>query len=241
MSKFIVLGSSVLALAASLSIANVVWAGPIRGRIGGYEKLFPDVYAEAAKQGAHRFIWREPSPTVKRAYFELSASPSRHICIAAMSDGKVAAPDPSGVAIRVSGGQTFPTTIVVQPGTKLVFQNHDPFPHRLFDKNNPAWGPQEMGPKGSREWIAPSNQLKFEIQDQLFPSIRMFIVVKPGVATYVLPARDGSFILDVPSGNYTLQAYFQGREVGKPVSVLAKEKGIFDIKGLIDLGEGGSP
>jgi hypothetical protein len=54
-------------------------AGPpnVKGKITGYEKLVPEVYAEAAKPEARRWTWREPSPSVAGTLRATCASPRR--------------------------------------------------------------------------------------------------------------------------------------------------------------------
>src|SRR5437762_7485585 len=90
-------------------------AGPVKGRISGQEKLIPDVYVEASKPEAHRFAWREPSPTVKAEFRNLSGNPSREICVAATEAANAAAHEP--ILLKSTGGRTIPATIVVSPGT----------------------------------------------------------------------------------------------------------------------------
>ena len=48
-----------LAVGLSLpALAGTAFAGSVRGRIAGQEKLIPDVYVEASKSDAHRWTWR---------------------------------------------------------------------------------------------------------------------------------------------------------------------------------------
>src|SRR5207248_193847 len=120
----------VLAVAATLAVTGNA-AGPnVKGKISGQEKLVPEVYAEATKPESRRWTWREPSPSVDSKYRTLSASPSRDICIAALSSPGQGAQE--AIRMTVTGGRVFPTTIVVAPGTQLVFKNFDPFKHRLY-------------------------------------------------------------------------------------------------------------
>ncbi len=217
--------------------AGIATAGPVRGKVSGQDKLLPEAYQEASRRDGHRFSWREPSPTVRKEFRELTANLSRDVCVAALSSDHVPTPEP--VLIRVTGGHTIPTTIVVQPNTKLVFQVRDPFPHKLYLASNEAsWPAQDTGGGGSREWVAPGGEGKFEIRDKAFPSIRMFVLVKPQVAAIAYPSREGAFAMNLAAGNYTLQAFFEGRPVGKPSQVVAKDKGLVDIKEALAIGEG---
>ncbi len=229
-----------LATGAAVSLAalsGVALAGPVRGKVSGQDKLLPEVFQEASRRDAHRFTWREPSPSVRKEFRELTANLSRDVCVAALSSDRVPPAEP--VLIRVTGGHSIPTTIVVQPNTKLVFNVRDPFPHKLYLVGNETSFPaQDTSGGGSREWVAPGGEGKFEIRDKLFPSIRMFVLVKPQVAAIAYPSRDGAFAMNLPSGNYTLQPFFEGRPVGRPTQVLAKDKQLVDIKEAIAIGEG---
>jgi hypothetical protein len=207
-------------------------AGNLRGRITGFEKLLPDVYVEAAKPDAHRYTWREPSPTVRPEFRVLAAMPSRDICIAATSANSP--PAMPAVLVRIAGGRTAQTTLVVTPGTKLVFENRDPFPHRLTQKEWKA----ELNAGAKNEWTAPGPG-RFEFRDDLFPSVRLFVAVEPSVVTTVFPSRDGAFAFPgLAPGEYVLKAYFQGKPVGKQLSLLVKDKLPTDIKEPLNVGEG---
>src|SRR5437868_3094923 len=74
-----------LALCAFALAAGGAMAGQVKGRIDGQSKLIPDVYLEAAKPEAHRYTWREPSPTVRQDFRVLSDNPSRELCVVAMT------------------------------------------------------------------------------------------------------------------------------------------------------------
>ncbi len=227
-----VVAISVLLL--GIPLARDASAGQVRGKIKGANKLLPAVYADAAKPDSHRYTWREPSPTVRQEFRALSANPSRDICIAAISSGQAQKHDP--IQITLTGGHTIPTTIVVSPGTLLSFVNHDPFPHRLFQVGNDSFKAEETSANGRRDWTA-SGPGRYEFRDELFPTVRFFVVVDPGVVEVVYPGRTGSFAFhDLPDGDYYLKAFFEGKPVGKPVAVVAAKRTV-DIKDPIDVGE----
>ncbi len=214
-----------------LAIPGAANAGLVRGKISGQEKLLQDVYVEASKPEAKRFVWREPSPTVRPEFRVLSANPSRDICIAAISTQPAAKHEP--IKIVVTGGHTVPTTIAVTPGTVLSFENHDPFPHRMYLVGNDSFKAEEMGPSAHRDWSAPG-QGKYEFRDQLFPSVRFYVVVDPGVVDIVYPGHNGSFeFKNLPEGDYYLKAFFQGKEVGSAVAVA--RRGTIELKDPIAL------
>ena len=232
------LALGVLSALALLAVAGQAAAPNLKGRISGHEKLIPDVYAEAAKPEARRWTWREPSPSVAAQFRVLSANPSRDICVAATRSDNQAA----GEAIRmtVTGGRVFPTTIVVAPGTQLAFKNFDPFKHRVYilsGTGQPVLAAEDLQANAVRSWSAPGPG-KFEVRDELFPSVRTFVIVDPQVAKIAYPGRDGAFGFDLPSGDYVLKAFFNGRQVGKPVPVTVKDKGTVDLKDPLNVAEG---
>jgi hypothetical protein len=218
---------------ALLTVAGGATTPNVKGKITGQEKLLPDVYAEAAKPESRRWTWREPSPSVAAQFRTLSANPSRDLCIAATSSGNQAA----GEAIRmtVTGGRVFPTTIVVSPGTPLAFKNFDPFKHRLYVKDQKTFAPEDMAPNQVRTWSAQGAG-RYEVRDELFPSVRTYVIVDPQVVTVAYPGRDGAFGLLVPAGDYVLKAYFAGKQVGKPIPFAAKEKATVELKDPLNVG-----
>lgn len=209
--------------AAALAFA----AGPnVRGRIKDQEKLVRDVYAEAASPESHRWSWREPSPSVQSQYRTLSANPSREVCIAATNNSGGGSQDP--VLMTVTGGRIVPTTIVVGPNRRLVFKNFDPFPHKIFIPGQKSFSAEEIKPDAQREWTAPGPG-RYEFRDELFPSVKTYVVVDPQVVAIAYPGKDGAFGFSLPKGDYVLKAFFSGNPVGKPVAVVATDRGV-DLK-----------
>ncbi len=230
---------SVFLACAILAATGAAFAGPVRGRINGQEKLIPDVYAEAAKPDAHRYTWREPSPTVKPEFRVLSGNPLREICVAAIAQSQQPAHEPAHL-IKITGGRTVPATIAVSNGTRLAFKNFDPFPHRLYIKESQTWKPETINPNAQREFSVASGAGKFEVRDELFPSLRSFILVDPMVADIAYPGRDGAFELNLSSGDYVLKAFFNGRVVGTS-SVSVKDKSTITLKDPFNLAEAAQP
>ena len=230
---------SVFAAISILVTTGAAFAGPVRGRINGQEKLVPDVYAEAAKPDAHRYTWREPSPTVKPEFRVLSGNPLREICVAAIASQNQPEHEPPHL-IKITGGRTVPATIAIANGTRLAFKNYDPFPHRLYIVGNATWKVETINPLAQREFSSLSGAGKFEVRDELFPSLRSFVIVDPAVADIAYPGRDGAFELNLGSGDYVLKAYFNGRQVGAPVNVTVKDKQTINLKDPFNLTEGGA-
>ncbi|HEY6462028.1 MAG TPA: hypothetical protein VIY73_17800 [Polyangiaceae bacterium] len=218
-----------LLVVASAMAGGTVFAGGspavgVKGKVSGWDKLLPAVYAEFAKPDSHRFTWREPSPTVKQDFRKLSANVTRDVCVVAFGSGPAPAHEPR--VVKVTGGRITPSTIVLSPGSRLSFKNTDPFPHQLYEANNPAWGPNPIAPGSTREWAAGATGLHV-IRDQLFPSIVMYVVVDANAVEYDFPDREGVFTMTLPPGEYTLKAFFDGKPTGKPIDgVKVESKGV---------------
>jgi hypothetical protein len=226
-----------LVVLASALASGTLLAGSspatVKGKVTGWEKLLPQVYADAAKGDAHRFTWREPSPTVKQDFRKLSANPTRDVCIVAMGSGGAQAHEP--LAVRVTGGRITPSTIVLSPGSRLSFKNSDPFPHQLYEVNNATWAPNPTAPGSTREWAAGAPGVH-QVRDQLFPSIVMYIVVDPAAVEFAFPDREGTFSMALPPGDYTLKAFLDGKAVGKPVDGLHVGDKAVELKEPLSVG-----
>lgn len=218
----------------------------LKGKVTGWEKLLPQVYAEAAKNDSRSYTWREPSPTVKQEFRRLSVNVSRDVCVVALGAGAPQAHEP--VAIKVTGGRMTPSTIVLSPGSRLSFKNVDPFPHTLYEvhrdapRDTPreaphdAWAASPTAPGSAREWAAGAAGVH-EIRDQLFPSVVMYVVVDPAAVEFAFPDRDGAFSMTLPPGDYTFKAFFDGKQAGKDMAGLhVPDRGLFDLREPMALG-----
>jgi hypothetical protein len=230
----VVLSALPVALAGrTLAAAGAPSGGSLRGKLTGWEKLIPQVYADAAKPDSHHYTWREPSPTVKQDFRKLSENVSRDACVVAFGSGTAQAHEP--VVVKVTGGRLTPSTVVLSPGSRISFKNADPFPHVLYDAEDPKWAPNPTGPASTREWAATAPGVH-TIRDQLFPGIVMHVVVDPAAAEFALPDHEGAFTLSVPPGEYTLKVFFDGKQVGKDVSGLKVGERAVDLKEPIAVG-----
>jgi hypothetical protein len=208
-----ILASVAVVLASGTLLAAGAPSG-VKGRVSGWEKLLPAVYADVAKADSHRFTWREPSPTVKQDFRKLSANVTRDVCVVAFGSGP--APEHEPRIVKVTGGRITPSTIVLSPSSRLKFKNADPFPHQLYEVGNAAWAATPTAPGSSRDWAAGPPGVHV-IRDMLFPSVVMYIVIEPNAVEYDFPDRDGQFAMNLPPGEYTLKAFFDGKATGKPI------------------------
>jgi hypothetical protein len=217
-----------------VGIATTSPAAQVKGKIAGAEKLLPDVYTEIAK-AEHRYTWREASPATRPDFRVLSANPSRDICIAATTTSGAASPH-ADLQIVVTGGHTVFTTIAVSPQTKLIFVSHDVINHRLYLVGDPGFKETDMSPGTTREWVAPGTG-RYEFRDRLAPTLRFFVVVDPGVVDIIFPSHSGAFnFTNLPTGDYFIKAFFNGKQVGKPVQAVAMH-GNVDLKEPLQLEE----
>ncbi len=202
-------------LGLGLAIPGVALGAQIKGKLLGLDKLMNPVWAEAKDVGSHRFSWREPSPTVRAEFRHLVAYAPKEVCVAALA-GSAQQPPALQLLITVGGGRTTPVTVVVAPGTRLHFENRDPFAHRLYGVGQTTFPPGETAPLTARDWTAPGPG-KYEIRDELSPSVRSWVVVEPNVAAIAYPTPQGMFLIpQLSPGEYTVKAYFAGNPVGSP-------------------------
>jgi hypothetical protein len=230
----IVAGAAAVAVLAAAPVLAGNPAG-VKGKLAGWEKLVPQVYSEAAGD-AHRYSWREPSPTVKTEFRKLSANVSRDVCVVAFGSGAAQAHDP--IAVKVTGGRISPGTLVLAPGSRLSFKNDDPFPHQLYEVGDDKWAANPTAPGSTREWAGTAPGLHV-IRDQLFPSVAMYVLIDPAAVEVAMPDHDGGFAMPVAPGDYTLKAFFEGKQVGKPVEGVHVGAGGLELKEPLTLGAGG--
>ena len=165
--------------------------------------------------------------TVPAGMRKLFPAITKEVCIVALGTGAGAA---KPMSVRVSGGRTTPVTLVVAPGTELRFKNSDPFDHRLYGVGFTTLAPSTMTKGATRRWTALEAG-RYEIRDELTPSLNMWVIAEPSVAATAFPASDGRFTLNVDEpGQYTVQAYFAGEAVGKPLQVTVERRDV-DVSG----------
>jgi plastocyanin len=229
---------TLLLVAGLLALPSSADAARVKGRFEGFRLLQNPVWAEAKDPKNHGYSFREAVPTVRAEYRRPFPHIPKELCLAVIAATPQKAQPP--VLIRVGGGRTTPVTIVVTPGTRLTFQNTDPFKHKIYGVGIKTFASSETGPGATRDWSVPEAGV-FEIRDEAAPSLRMWIVAEPNVATVAYPSMKGEFSANVQEpGDYTLQAYFAGRKVGAamPVTVDAKD---VELKLPIKVNEGGAP
>jgi len=208
-------------LAALIALPGTALAATVtmKGKAVGFQKLLNPVWNEAKEPNLHRYTFREPSPTVRTDVRTLTGYLPKELCIVALGAEK--APTPKvPLRVTIAGGRTTPVTLVVAEGQQIQFENHDPFPHKIYDTGNKGLNAVELGPTKSRSWTPPGPG-KYEIHDHNTPSLRSWIVVEPRTVAVGYPNRKGDFAIDLEPGTYTLRGYFNGEPVGKEIEVAA--------------------
>jgi hypothetical protein len=204
-----------LALAV-VALPGVALAATVKGKVVGTAKLLNPVWNEAKDPNLHRYSFREPSPTVRPDVWTLTGFFPKELAIVALGEKGT----PKGtLPVTIAGGRTTPVTIVVPAGQAVQFTNADPFPHKLYDTGKKGLQPVETGPTKSRSWTPPGPG-KYEIRDELAPSIRSWIVVEPRAVAVTYPDRKGDFAIDLDPGSYSLRAYYDGEPVGTEQAIV---------------------
>lgn len=226
----------VLLLAAGLvALPNTADAAHVKGRLEAFRLLQNPVWAEAKDPKNHGYSFREPVPTVRAEFRRPFPHIPKELCVAAIATG-TQKPQPP-VLIRVGGGRTTPVTIVVTPGTRLTFQNTDPFKHKLFGVGIKTFASSETRAGATRDWSVPGVGV-FEIRDEAAPSLRMWIVAEANVAQVSYPSMKGEFAVNLQEpGDYVLQAYFSGKKVGPATPVTVAEKDV-ELRAAIKVNDG---
>jgi plastocyanin len=236
-----------LPLAASMvgGVAGGAAPGPVtvKGKTIGATRLLNPVWNEAKDPKLHRFTFREPSATVRAEVRTLTAFLPKELCIAALVPGE-GKPNRSPLRVVVAGGRTSPVTLVVAPGQQIQFENQDPFAHKLYvvGADSKGFAPVETGSAKSRTWTPPGPG-KYEIRDQMEPSVRSWIVVEPHWVNVGYPDRKGDFQIDLEAGTYMLRGYFNGEPVGSELPVTVAPLPVEQVlKAPLVVGEGeGAP
>jgi hypothetical protein len=224
-----------LAALTFLVPASADAAAKLRGRVDGFRNLLNPVWAEARDPKQHGYSFREPVATVRAEFRRLFPHAPKEICVVAFAAAAQKPPPP--VLVRVGGGRTTPVTLVVPPGTRLTFQNTDPFKHRLHGVGISTFQPADTARGMTRDWSVPAPGV-FEIRDELAPSLRMWVVAEPNVAGIAYPSMKGDFALSVEEpGEYTVQAFFAGKKVGPALPVTVKDGDVDLSKSPLKIGD----
>ena len=209
--------------------SGTLLAGPapvavgVKGKVTGWEKLLPQTYAEAAE--------RPPPLHVARAVADGEAGLPQAVGQRrrATSASSPSAPAPrrptSPWSVKLTGGRLTPATIVLSPGSRLSFKNADPFPHVLYEVGNDKWAANPTAPGSTRDWAAHDAGAARHPRPALPERRHVRRRSIPNAVEFAMPDRDGAFAMAVPPGDYTLKAFFEGKQVGKPPTACTSAPG----------------
>jgi hypothetical protein len=227
---------AMVALAVCIVPGVALAAVTVKGKIGGAAKLLNPVWNEARDPKSNRYTFREPSATVRPDVRTLTGFLPKELCVAAL--GEKGTPLKQALRMVVSGGRISPVTLVVAEGQQIQFENHDPFPHRLYSPNDKAGLQAGETLSGKNRGWAPPGPGKWEIRDKTSPSIRAWVVVEPRVMAVGYPDRKGEYSIELEPGSYKLRGYFNGEPVGKELDVTVKPNPAEQtIGGTLSVGE----
>lgn len=219
-SSRIALALALLAAPCLVLAGDALAAVTMKGKIVNVQGLLNPVWNEAKDPKANRFNFREPSATVRADVRVLRAHLHKEVCVVALgAEGKKV---DQPLRMVVSGGRASPVTLVVAQGQEIQLENHDPWPHQVYEVSGKGGlGEGTMAAQGTRKWTPPGPG-KYEIRDKISPSIRSWVVVEPKAAAIAYPTRKGDFAIDLEPGSYKLRAYHNGEPVGDELPIEVK-------------------
>lgn len=234
--------SAFIAAALALVAPSIVLAATVKGKVVGTQDLLNPVWNEAKSPDSHRYTFREPASSVPPDTRILRGNLSKELAIVVLTEAK-AEKNAKAIRVTIEGGRTWPVTLVVAEGQEILFENTDPTDHAIYEANDKGGLTRgTMKPDTTRTWTPPGPG-KYEIRDELSPSVRSWIVVEPHAAMVLYPTRKGDFdISNVEPGTYKLRAYYSGEPVGEELPFEVKPAPIEQpLKEPLKAGEVKSP
>ena len=193
-----------------LAIPGIALGAQVKGEADWLEKLMNPVWSEA-KDGTPSLHLARTVADRASDLRNLAAFLPKELCVAAIASTAQQAPA-IPYLITVGGGRTTPVTVVVAPGTRLHFENRDPFPHnssvsvsrRSRPGRCPRWRPRLDGAgarqiRNSRRALAERSQLGRRRSERRRDRV-------PGSEAFHHPAAC--------PGEYTVRAFFSGARWG---------------------------
>lgn len=190
------------------------WAADasIRGKVAGFLELVNTAWEDAKDPSQHGYSFREPVLTVPPQHRKPYPILSAEVSVVLLSAGPSA--DKSTFQVHIGGGMGRPATTVLPPGASIEFKNNDAFVHRLYAVGQESFPASDTAKGGVRKWKVPAAGV-YEIRDHAAPNLRIWVVGEPRAARMVTPLMNGDFALPVPEGDFTVQAYFEGKTVSE--------------------------
>ena len=120
--------------------------------------------------------------------------------------------------VVVAGGRTTRVTLVVAPGQHIQFENHDPFPHTLYDVGEQGLQATETAaPAKQRAWTPPGpGEIRRDPRQELAERALVDRGRAEGRRDRVPVQPHGRLRARARAGaRYKLRGYFNGEAVGE--------------------------
>ena len=149
------------------------------------------------------------------------------------------APGPART-IELDAFEANPRSIVVAPGTPIVFASKGPRPWAVDALGRPSIEPVALEPGASSREIVLKQPGLYIFEDRNYTSVRAYVIVASSVADSALAAvgdNKATFELPlVPAGSYSLLVFFQGRRIFQR-EVTLKADSDEKLEFLLDVGD----
>jgi plastocyanin len=128
---------------------------------------------------------------------------------------------PTNTVMNLQGRQFVPRVRVVTQGSKVSFQNTDPFNHNVFSKMNGGFDTGVYG-RGKTKDNVFADAGVYALYCNIHPRMSAFVVAL-STPYYAQAEADGHFVIpNVPPGQYVLHVWHdRAAQVDQPVTVTA--------------------
>ncbi|MGD8863708.1 MAG: hypothetical protein PVI30_27075 [Myxococcales bacterium] len=202
------MGSS-LSRAILLSICLALGMASTAAAVGVSGRLLLGAYKPAVQSGRRAFNWELENGFKQVQPDRIDAA--RELAVVLLGEGDPQALD--RVEVPFIGGSLLPTTIVVRPGTTVVFRNEDEIAHELYADGLDKLSPEAISPRGRRS-VNLEQAGSWPLRDKLVTHVRGHLHVLPDLVAVGQVDGGGRFsFANVPPGTYTLKVFHGSHEL----------------------------
>jgi hypothetical protein len=160
--------------------------------------------------------WLVPNYTIE----PLSPLVDPRASMVVVIEGKEPSPaKPQTPHILIEDSRFSPPAVVVQPNTKMTFQNKEPIMHLLEPAAGNFMSVTSIGP-GSSVDLSISRPGSYCIRSTEIPHLKLYILVTEASLFTVSDVKGAFAFSDVRPGTYTLRIWYQGEWIhGQPITV----------------------
>lgn len=139
---------------------------------------------------------------------------------------------PTNTAMNLQGRQFVPRVRVVTQGSKVSFQNTDPFNHNVFSKMNGGFDTGVYG-RGKTKDNLFADPGVYALYCNIHPRMSAFVVAL-STPYYAQAEADGHFVIpNVPPGQYVMHVWHdRAAQIDQPVTVTAS--GLANVRVQMD-------